>query len=286
MIIFNGQATEAGLIGSDLLNRSFRYGDGLFESIGVHGGKPSFLPYHLKRLYRGMEVLGFSYPVDTFKQELVDAISRLLQINQIHAHGRLRLHVYRGGEGAYAPTSDEAHYLLEGYALKEDPMASSASLRLTAYDVHRLKPGPLSGLKTANALPYVLAARHARKQGWDEALLFSEQGYLAEASSANIFLVKEKKCQTPPLSTGCVDGVMRHQVMRICQELSIEVQEKNLRPTDLLQADEAFLTNSVRGIIPIGQYEQRLFPHETQSVIPFLRKSLMKWVEQSAMPSP
>ncbi|MEL6673482.1 MAG: aminotransferase class IV [Bacteroidota bacterium] len=282
MLIVNGKLVEAGAPELTLLNRSFKYGDGLFETLRVYKGAIMMLDAHLERLRRGMELLKFDFAPEFFLPRIQEEIERLLVVNQIQAHGRIRLHVYRSGAGTYKPLEDEPFYLLEGYSLKDDYYAHNAPISLTDYHDFPLSPHPLSGVKSANALPYILAARHAREMGYDEALLFHGK-YIAEASSANLFIVHQQKILTPPLSEGGLPGIMRQQVIQLAERLKLVCQEKRLRPKDLRQADEIFLTNSIRGMIPVDQYQNLKLDVKRYALLPFLQRCWVQWVEESML---
>lgn len=276
MIILNGQLFEPGAPEITLLNRSFQYGDGLFESIRVYRGKPLFVDAHLDRLAAGMEYLRFSFVVAQWRNQMKAEILRIIQTNAITGHGRLRLHVYRAGAGAYLPVSKSPYYVLEGFSLKSDFYDADVSLSLTDFTEIPLCHTALSGFKTANSLPYILSALYAVEQGYDEALLFCE-GYVAEASAYNVFIVRQRRLYTPPLSSACLKGIMREQVMQLCAELKIPVKEKKLTPKDLMQADEIFLTNTIRGIVRVSQYRDLRFdPRPT--MVQFLQKCLLQAV--------
>jgi branched-chain amino acid aminotransferase len=279
MLIINGQSYEAGAPETTLLNRSFKYGDGLFETIRIFRGKPLFLPQHMARLFRGMTYLRLDFVENFFREELEEGIHKCLEVNQIHEHGRVRLHVFRKGEGAYSPNSNQSAYVIEGYSLKGDYFAQSNPLSICSFSELGLSHTPLSGFKTANSLPYILGSIYAKEQGFDEALLFCD-GWVSEASSANVFLIRQRKLLTPPLSSGCLPGIMRSEVLRLANSLQIPVQEKRLKIKDLTQGDEVFLTNSIRGILPVIQVDQQSFLLRKNSLTAFLQSCLLQYIEE------
>lgn len=273
MLLLNGKWVSPDAPELSLLNRSFKYGDGLFESIRVFEGRILFWEDHWKRLMQGMAILHFEYDAEVFKAVLEGAIADFLKKNEIQAHGRLRLHIYRAGAGAYQPIENRPFYLLEGYSIKDDPFTELSPVSVTDYQEIKLTFSPLSAIKTANSLPYVLAALHAKKTGFDEALMYMGD-WISEASSSNIFIVKNKKIITPPLSHACLEGVMRKQIFHLCKELKITIQEKGIKSRDLIQADEAFLTNAIRGISSISQYRDYIFDTKKAGITSLLKRSL------------
>lgn len=278
MLILNGQKLEAGAPEITLLNRSFKYGDSLFETIRVYQGSALFLLYHLERLTAGMKVLRFEFETEAFKDLIREEIESLIKLNQVDGHGYIRLQVYRSGAGAYAPIQHQPYYLMEAQSFKDDPFQGTAPQSLVAYRELSLHLDILSPFKTGNALPYVLAGIYAREQGADDAVLFQDKE-VADTAGANVFIVRQQKVFTPPLSSACLDGVMRRQLFLLCQELRVPLQAKKLKAKDLHQADEVFLTNSVRGIIPVSRFEETVWEGEAP-MTQFLRRCLKQFVEE------
>ncbi|MEM7657471.1 MAG: aminotransferase class IV [Bacteroidota bacterium] len=279
MLIVNGTAVEETNPTIPLLNRSFRYGDGLFETIRVFRGRPLFLSQHLERLFSGLELLKMNRSNAFFREEVAEQILRLIQLNQLDEHGRIRLHLYRQGEGAYLPTQNSPGYLIEGFALKHDYYSRSAAVSICPFREVELAANPLSKVKSANSLPYILAALFAKEQGYEEGILF-HQGFVSEASSANVFVVKKQKLLTPGLESGCLPGIMRQEIIQLSRRLKIPVQEKRIRWKDLLQAEEIFLTNAIRGIIGVNKVENRTFSNSQSAMTAFLRKCFLQYISE------
>lgn len=276
MIIHNDRVIRRDQPETGAWNRSFRYGDGLFETIRLFRGQPLLLSQHLDRLRKGMLLLGFEFDANAWDQRMRAAIDQWLSQSEWLGPGRLRLHVWRTGEGAYAPTDNQPAYLLEGFFLKEELYETLTTVSLTDFHGVTLHQTPLSAAKTASALPYVLAARHAKEAGHDEALLFHHSGAIAEASAANLFLFQGNRLLTPPLSSGCLPGIMRAQVLQLVEHFPYTIQETSIHPKDLLRADAAFLTNVIRGIMPVRQYRQREWGHSDWAAIGILQKSWLQ----------
>ncbi len=279
MILLNGKWINPNAPELSLLNRSFKYGDGLFESLRVFDGRVLFWQDHWNRLQRGMQRLYYEFDGPALQAVLKAALAEMLAKNAIEAHGRLRLHVYRAGAGAYQPIDNRPLYLLEGYSLKGDPFEENNPVSLTDFHEVKLQFNSLSGLKTANSLPYILASLHAKKNDFDDALLYAGD-FISEASSSNIFIVKNKKVITPPLSHACLDGVMRKQIFHLCKELKLPIQEKGIKSKELELADEAFLTNAIRGISSVGQYHGLLFDTKKAGITSLLKQSLYNFVRR------
>ncbi len=280
MIILNGQILEPGAPEITLLNRSFLFGDGLYESVRIFKGKPLFLREHLQRLNKGLTFLQFSFDADRFNNILRDEIDRLIDINNITSHGRIRIHIYRSGTGALKPLDDHPYFLMEGYSLKPDYYDYNATvfLSLIDYKAIPLSFGLISGFRTASALPYIMAAKFAHAREVDDVVLYGNK-YIAETSQSNIFVVKRQKVYTPSLETGCINGIMRNQIIQLCENLKIPIIEKKFTSKFLRNADEVFLTNTLRGITGVKSYNGYEYNISEYAIVPFLKKCLFQLIE-------
>ncbi|MGB6897018.1 MAG: aminotransferase class IV, partial [Candidatus Acidiferrum sp.] len=126
-------------------------------------------------------------------------------------------------------------------------------VRLTLREQGRHATSPLAGVKTTSWLQNVWAVAEAQKEGFDEAVLLNERGEVAECTAANIFAVKNGKVYTPPLNSGCLEGVTRGILFEIAPEAGIAVIEQSLRPEDLYSADEVFISSTNRNLIGVGE---------------------------------
>jgi branched-chain amino acid aminotransferase len=123
----------------------------------------------------------------------------------------------------------------------------------------------LSNFKTTSSLLYVLAAIHKKESGFDESIILNVKGNVADAIYANVFIVKDTKIYTPPLSEAGVDGVMRKQILRIAYKKGYRAIEKPLEVTDLQEADEIFLTNAIKGIVWVNLFGGKNYSHPIAS---------------------
>ncbi|MCB0837836.1 MAG: aminotransferase class IV [Bacteroidetes bacterium] len=280
MLILNGKLLDPGSNEDHFLNRSFKYGDGIFETIRIYQGRVLFIDDHLNRLTEGMKVLQFEFLENEFQKELKEKIEHLKVLNGISNHGRIRIQVYRTGPGAYTPIELSPSYLIEGYSLKTDYFNSDTTVSLTPYQDISLQHNILSPYKTSNALPYVLAGHYADQNGFDDAVLFSD-GQVCETAGSNIFIVHNQKIFTPPLSSGCVDGIMRRKIFILANQLKLTCTEKKLKGKDLSQADEIFLTNSLRGITPVHRWKDLLYDTKKYAITSFLKKCFAQFISQN-----
>jgi aminodeoxychorismate lyase len=242
-------------------NRAFRYGDGIFESIRMSEGKIPLWTFHFERLKEGMKTLRMDIPVnysaDYFRSEIE-------KLTGIEGNFRIRLSVNRSDGGFYTPISDVPNFLIE--VIKTDtnhfPKYSNG-LTLGWYDeAPILSNTRLAGIKSANALPYVLAAQHRKTYHLDDCLIFNEKGNIAEAVSSNVFFIKDERLITPHLRSGCVAGVMRRSIIEIAKGLGIKVKEQiAVHPKHIFKADGIFLTNAIQGIRWVKKVEYTEFPY-------------------------
>ncbi|MEM6763792.1 MAG: aminotransferase class IV [Bacteroidota bacterium] len=277
MLILNGQLVSESSAEATILNRGFKYGDALFETIRVYQKQIPLLTLHLDRLIRGMYVMKYDFHEGDFRRMMKQELYKAIAVNEIENHAKLRLQVYRAGEGTYTPLQKSPRFIIETYALRNDPFQQSRPISLGSFQEYELSKHPLSGIKTVNATIYILAGLHAMESGVDESLLY-HQGKIAETHISNLFLVKQKKLITPPLETGCLDGVMRRKLMELCLTLSVPVEERLFKDSLIKQADEVFVTNSIKGIVPVDEFQNIRWDISRCTMIPFLRRCLEQYV--------
>jgi branched-chain amino acid aminotransferase len=134
----------------------------------------------------------------------------------------------------------------------------------------------LSQIKTTNNIPHVLTGIYKRENNLDDCIVLNDQDRIVEAISSNIFLYKNNNIYTPSLDEGCMDGVMRKQVLKIAKDLTINVFEGMVNGSMLLQADELFLTNAIKGIEWVVAYrEKRYFNKATKGILDELNKLVL-----------
>ncbi len=255
-------------------NRAFKYGDALFETIRIINGKPCFLDDHFKRLKKGMQVLKMHSGTISFN-DLKDQIVRLIEKNHIKKGGRVRLTVFRSADGLYTPEGDEGKsYVIEASPLNEDAyILNEKGISIDIYSEIKRRRDVLSQIKTTNNIPHVLTGIYKRENNLDDCIVLNDQDRIVETISSNIFLYKNNNIYTPSLDEGCMDGVMRRQVLKVAKELNINVFEGMVNGSMLLQADELFLTNAIKGIEWVAGYrEKRYFNKATKGILDELNK--------------
>ncbi len=273
-INFNGEIIPADSKVLSVANRSFRYGDGLFESMRMLKGELKFADLHADRLQRGMKALkmdGYSQMDAYFLKEKAEQLS----VRNKSKHGRLRLTVYRDSDGLYTPSQNKVGYCLE-FVPADEPRYFLNDKGLIV-DVFTDLPKPsnyLSNIKTCNSLIYVMAGIHKSQNNLDDVFLLNQAGFLCEASSSNVFIWYQNHLYTPALSEGCVEGVMRQVIIGIAKKNNIPVTEAQINPEILYEADEVFLTNASKGIQSVMGYGIRRYFNKVSKVF---MDELNKW---------
>lgn len=236
-------------------NAAFRYGVGLFETILVREGAIRLAEYHWQRLFEGMDRLGFERPVLFSPDYLAEQVLKTVRRNGWERLCRVRLQVYGADGGLYDREHYRPLYIIECYPLTlEMTRMNENGLIVGIAEGVAKAPNTLSNLKTSNALVYAMAAQQARHHKWNDALVCNVAGHIIESSIANVFWAKDGVVFTPPLSEGCVAGVMRRHLLR-----AVHVQQTPLTAETLKGADEVFLTNAVRGLRWVGQCGERTY---------------------------
>lgn len=253
-------------------NRGYTYGDGLFESIRVMNGKVLNLENHLNRLVEGAKVLKMRLPAFYTTEFFQKQMEELIELCGITEGARIRLSIDRMGGGTYLPDVNDVSYFIEIYPIENNIFGLNAKgLEVDLYqDIKKVKT-PLSNYKTKNGLLYVLAAISGKEKGLDDMLIMNDKGQILESSHSNLFVVSNGVLYTPSLADGCLAGTMRMQVINLALKNGLKVYECPILPSNLLVADELFLTNAVRGITWIGGYRtKRYFNTTARKIVSYL----------------
>jgi branched-chain amino acid aminotransferase len=248
-------------------NRAFHFGDGLFESIRVVGGRPCFLDAHWARLSTGADLLRITLPMGMDRERFGAALAAVIKKSGLQS-ARLRFTLYRGGGGYYRPQQDQGCYAIEPFALQDTTYALNATgLQVDIWPEMRKPVNELSRHKTLNCQYYIMAALWSRARGLDDCLLQNDRGNIIESSAGNLFIVSNGVLYTPSLTDGCLGGVMRAQVINLAIANGIKVYECSLNPQNLLAADELFFTNAIQGIRWVGGYRTKRYAHKMAGVL-------------------
>ena len=262
MINLNGTILEKHKAAISISNRGLNYGDALFETLRVSGGKIYFWEDHYFRLMASMRILRMEIPMNFTQEYLEKQILAIIEANgAITGAYRVKILVWRQEGGFYSPTINEIQFSVACSDL-QNPFYL---LRQNQYEVelfkdHYITSGLLSTLKTNNKVINVLGSIYAKENKYDNCLLLNEKKQIVEALNGNIFLVKGDTIKTPPLKDGCLKGIMRKQILAILADLyDYDVQEVSISPFELQKADEMFVTNVITGIQSITKYRKKQY---------------------------
>ena len=236
-------------------NRSYKWGDGFFETIKVYKGNILFSELHFERMEFSLRLLDMNSGMETGREELSEKILDLCTRNRCISSARVRLSIFRTEE-------ENPGYLIEALPLPSWVNSwQEKGQEIDIYPWSRKSCDAFSNLKTASFLPYIMAGRFARQKGLDDALLLNAENNLADSSRANIFLVKDGVIYTPALHQGCINGVIRRWIIDQAKLLGYELHQSALTEADLLEADELFLSNSIQDIRWVSRFREKSFHH-------------------------
>ncbi|MDH3871817.1 MAG: aminodeoxychorismate lyase [Gammaproteobacteria bacterium] len=239
------------------LDRGLLYGDGLFETIAVVGGRPRFWLRHMARLQAGCERLGIPCP-DT--DSLAGEAQGLLQDVERCV---LKIIVTRGtgGRGYRPPADPQPTRIVQRHPWPDYPASwREQGVRVRLCEQRLVQNPPLAGIKHLNRLEQVLARLEWEDPDIMEGLMADGQGNLVEGTMCNLFIVQDQQLVTPDLGRCGVNGIVRAVLMELAGELGLPVVVRDLTLTTLQEADEVFLTNSVIGIWPVRQLADHSWP--------------------------
>lgn len=233
----------------------FRYGYGFFETIRVIQGEIPLWNYHLQRIKESLELLHLELPVHLNEDSLLEEIYALIKKNY-HTTARVRLSFYKSDGGVYDDVTNIVHRLIQSWELpKANLELNNNGLEIGLYTDSCKPLGTWSHLKTNNYLLYALAAKWAKMQKLNDAIVLNQHGAIADTTIANIWLIKNDIIYTPLISDGGVAGTMRASLLNKMRTNNIKVQEKTLFIDDLKTADEVFLTNAIYGVRWVKEFE-------------------------------
>ncbi|MFQ3173467.1 MAG: branched-chain amino acid aminotransferase [Flavobacterium sp.] len=260
MINFNGTIVSQD---TNILtqNRAFLYGDAVFETVKIVNSEILFLEDHYFRLMSSMRVVRMEIPMNFTMEYFEEQLLSLVIDNAFSDSSRARITVFRNDGGYYLPQTNTVSFLINVVGI-EDALYSFAQKE---YEVDLFKDfyvtkQLLSSIKTTNRMLNITASIFASENGFDNCLLLNDSKNIVEAIQGNIFMLMGNKLITPPVSEGCLNGVMRKQILEIAKKMeSLEVVEEVISPFDLQKADELFITNVIKGIQPITKYKKKDF---------------------------
>ena len=248
-------------------NRAFLYGDQLFETLRFQHGKLLFWEDHYFRLMGGACMLRMDIPKYLNIEFLENEIIKTLKASKLfECNSRVRLNLYRSDGGFYLPTNLSLEYLIEVDKLIDNPLGiNNTGLVIDVFHDHYKSNQTISNLKGGNSLVSVLSSIFADENDLDEAIILNLESNICETTASNIFIVKDNHLITPPLSSGCVNGIVRRQIIENTSLWGYSIEERNMKIFELITADEVFLTNSIKWIQWVSSYKKKSFKNEISS---------------------
>ena len=261
-IWFNGQLIEWRDAKTHVLTHTLHYGMGVFEGVRAYEtaeGPAIFrLQEHTKRLFNSAKILGMKLPYtqDEINQAHIDVV----KANNLHSCYFRPMAYYGAAKLGVAPQADDVQVILAawpwGAYLGEEGMKRGIRVRVSSFTRHHPNIHMIKAKANGNYLNSILANTEATRDGYDEAILLDAQGYVAEGSGENIFVVNEGKLYTPALDVA-LDGITRKSVIAIAEEMGLSVIEKRITRDELYAADEVFFTGTAAEVTPIREIDNR-----------------------------
>lgn len=251
LIWVNGRPTDATTPQLTVLDRGFTLADGLFETMRAYGGAVFRLGRHLERLQRGAGRLGIPIPPG-LRATVVASMRTAASAGLREASVRLTVSRGPAPPGIAPPGTPEPTLVFAVHPLPRFPETLyTQGVSACALASRRNERAASVGMKTLGYTENILGLLEAQTQGADEGLFLDTEGHLSEATSSNLFIFVRGALVTPPLSCGVLPGVTREAVFELAVALGIAVEERALGPEELYAASEAFLTSSLREIVPL-----------------------------------
>ncbi len=252
LVYLDGRFIPAEQAMVSVFDHGFLYGDGIYETMRAYGGRIFLLDKHLSRLKRSAEAIGLHLPLTL---ELIgEALAESLTVNKLH-DAYIRIQVSRGqGEIGLDPALCPAPTMVIVSKPFHDYPAEQFEKGVSAVIVQTRRNHPLAlnpAIKSTNTLNNILAKIESLKKGAYEGIMLNWEGYLAEGTISNLFLVKKNVLQTPHVDSGILEGVTRGLVLYLARKQRIQTREALLRPKDLYEADECFITNTTVEVLPV-----------------------------------
>ena len=256
-------------------NRAFLYGDSVFETIKVVKNKVLFWEEHYLRLMSSMRILKIEIPNEFTPDYLENQIKKTNSSISETFSGRVRLTVFREGEGLYLPKSNQAIFVINSF--QNESILFETKFKIYKVDIYKdylIQSNLLSNLKTSNRLINVIGSIYAQENGLDNCILLNENKLVTEFLNGNIFLVSDNVIKTPPINSGCLNGVMRNKIIELINKIPLfEIFEKDFSAYEIISSQEVWVSNSISGIIPVSQYRNKQFGSSVaKKVIDFLNQ--------------
>ena len=261
-IWFDGKLVPWREATTHVLTHTLHYGMGVFEGVRAYEtaqGPAIFrLQDHTDRLFRSAHILGMNIPFS--KEDINAAHLAVLKENGLKSGYFRPMAFYGSGKLGVAPKKDDVQVIVAawpwGAYLGEDGLEKGIRVKTSSFTRHHVNITMCKAKANGNYMNSILANNEATADGYDEALLLDVEGYVAEGSGENIFIIRKGKLYTPDL-TSALEGITRDTVVTIAQEMGLQLVEKRITRDEVYSADEAFFTGTAAEITPIRELDRR-----------------------------
>lgn len=258
-IWLNGKLVDEADAKVSVFDHGLLYGDGVFEGIRVYSGKVFELEAHIRRLYESAKAIRLDIPMG--KVELIKAVEKTVEANGV-SDGYIRLVMTRGvgtlGLNPFECKEAVLFIIADKIQLYPEELYEKGLKVISATTVRNHPLAIPPQVKSLNYLNNILAKIEALDNDVPEAIMYNHEGYVAEATGDNVFIVRDGVIYVPPVQAGALGGITRAVVIRLAKEENLEVVEKNLTRFDLYVSDEFFLTGTAAEVIGIVEIDGRV----------------------------
>ena len=258
MINFNGKILDE----SDQLsnNRGFLYGDAVFETLKIVNNKILFWEDHYFRLMSSMRIIRLDIPETYTPEFLKENIIKIHQKKSLTGNSRVRITVFRYSSGKYRPESNTSSFIISSEEVRESNyILNNGDYKVDLFKDFYLDNQLISSIKSNNKIINVVASIYSNENGLENCILLNKDKMVVEFINSNIFTVNQGKIYTPKLSSGCLNGVMRKNLINILRLNSFEVFEEDISTFDLTKSDEIFGTNIIQGLFSVTNYRNKYY---------------------------
>jgi len=258
LVYLNGHFVRREKARISVFDHGFLYGDGIYETMRAYGGTIFLLKRHLTRLKRSARAISLKLPLSL--SSIGDSLNESLRVNKLQ-NAYMRLHISRGpGEIGLDPALCSVPTMVIVSKPFHDYPSAYYSRGVSVAIVKTRRNHPLAldpAIKGTNFLNNILAKIEAIKAGAYEGIMLNWQGYVAEGTISNIFMVRKRVLYTPHVNTGILEGVTRDLVLRLAKRAKLAVRESRILPKELFAADECFITNTTMEIMPVTSIDKK-----------------------------
>ena len=272
-VVCNNKIIDENELKLTSTNRAFLYGDGFFESIKIFNSKIFNYHNHFNRIKLSANYLDIN--LNFSAKKLLQIISSLILKNDI-TNGSIRITIFRNSKGKYYPAENDSSYVITSKKDSNNIFKKSEEDFTIGLYVENLKPqSKISNLKSINSLLYVMAAKYASENNYNDVFLMNTNNKIIETTNSNIFILKKGIVFTPPLLDGCVDGSMRNLLMHITKQ-HYQISIKSINEEDINKCEELILSNAISGVRRVTNFNKVVF--KERKFYEFLISSLNKLI--------